>query len=446
LRAFLLASNPEHYLEHFLEHTLETLNLPPEVLGTAFGINPVLLDNLGESRYFRLLTRVIATFYHKRQKLPQYNTIDDAAQLLRTSKKILVITGAGISTSLGIPDFRSKGTGFYSKLLEAGYSEPEEVFEIHNFVEDPSVFYSLARDLLPDEQMRFSPTHAFLKLLQDKGKLLTCYTQNIDNLEAKAGIEKDKLIQCHGSFATVTCLKCRHRVPGEEIFPAIRAQQVARCQRCIEALGSAQKTQSPGAPSSKKPRPYKPDASDDDDNNEDDDIPEPGILKPDIIFFGEPLPNNFFDRFTQTDAALTDLVLVLGTSLKVAPVSDIPNYLPRSVPHIYISRDPVRHVNFDVQLLGDCDAVVFELCTRAGWGRLAHEMVPAGFEIEVEAVEGLGHHWTIKGKEGMGIRGVAEGAKGLIPDGTVARSVPGALVPDVMDGDILQRTDSTLDD
>ena len=435
MRAFLLASDPEHYLEHFLEHTLETLNLPPEILGTAFGINPILFDNLGESTYFQLLTRVIATFYHKRQKLLQFNTLDDAAHLLRTSNKILVITGAGISTSLGIPDFRSKGTGFYSKLLEAGYSEPEEVFEIHNFVEDPSVFYSLARDLLPDEQMRFSPTHAFLKLLQDKGKLLTCYTQNIDNLEAKAGIEKDKLIQCHGSFATATCLKCRHRVPGDEIFPAIRAQQVARCQRCVEALASAEQHQPPGPPSGNKPQPYKPDASDNDDDDDDDDIPEPGVLKPgvlkpDIIFFGEPLPNNFFDRFTQTDAALTDLVLVIGTSLKVAPVSDIPNYLPRSVPHIYISRDPVRHVNFDVQLLGDCDAVVFELCRKAGWGRLGHEMVPAEFEVEVEAVERTGHHWSVKAKPGVGIDGAAEGPKGLIPDGRVERNIPGALVPE----------------
>ena len=73
----------------------------------------------------------------KRAKLEHINTIDDAASLLKTRSKILVITGAGISTSLGIPDFRSKDTGFYAKLKEMGMAEPEEVFDIFNFDYDP---------------------------------------------------------------------------------------------------------------------------------------------------------------------------------------------------------------------------------------------------------------------------------------------------------------------
>ena len=121
-----------------------------------------------------------------------------------------------------------------------------------------------------------------------------------------------------------------------------------------------------------------------------DDMPQPGVMKPDITFFGEQLPQDFFDRFTDHDAKSVDLVLVIGTSLKVAPVSEMSNYLPAEVPHIYISREPVRHVNFDVQLLGDCDAVVFELCRRAGWA-FTHDMIPADFEVEVESVEGSEH-------------------------------------------------------
>jgi NAD-dependent histone deacetylase SIR2 len=237
----------------------------------------------------------------------------------------MVITGAGISTSLGIPDFRSKTTGFYSKLQDMGYSEPEEVFDIVAFDEDPSIFYKLAADILPDLK-HYSPTHAFIRLLQDKNKLQTNYTQNIDNLEELAGIDKNRLIQCHGSFATATCRKCKYKVKGTDIFPAIRAKRVARCKRCIsniatqEALGPKVKK--------RKPTPRRTTHSDSDDEDEDDDIPQPGVMKPDITFFGEALPDHFFTRFTEQDVNTVDLVLVIGTSLKVAPVSDMPNYLP----------------------------------------------------------------------------------------------------------------------
>ena len=86
---------------------------------------------------------------------------------------------------------------------------------------------------------RFSPTHAFIKLLQSKNKLLTQYTQNIDNLEIRAGIKPEKLIQCHGSFATATCVKCKYRVVGETIFPDLRAGRVAKCDRCLKVSTEA---------------------------------------------------------------------------------------------------------------------------------------------------------------------------------------------------------------
>jgi len=83
-----------------------------------------------------------------------------------------------------------------------------------------------------------------------------------------------------------------------------------------------------------------------------------------------------------------DLVIVIGTSLKVAPVSEVVPFLPPNIPQIYISRTPVSHVNFDIDLLGDCDIVVSELCRRAGWD-LDHEMVPEGQVIKVELAEGF---------------------------------------------------------
>jgi NAD-dependent histone deacetylase SIR2 len=256
----------------------------------------------------------------------------------------MVITGAGISTSLGIPDFRSKNTGFYSRLRSMGYDEPEQVFDIHNFDDDPRIFYQLAGDIVPDLK-KWTPTHEFIKLLQDKGKLLTNYTQNIDNVESNAGIRKEKLIQCHGSWATATCRKCKHNVPGEDIFDSVRAMKPAECKRCIDEIAS----QKPGLKRKRTSNGHghghghgaRKKRSSDEDSESDGafDIPQPGIMKPDITFFGEALPNDFFDRLKDVDKDKVDLVIVMGTSMKVAPVSEIPNFLPRHVPQIFISRD-----------------------------------------------------------------------------------------------------------
>lgn len=359
-------------------------------LGLVFNLNPAWLLEDDET-YFCLLGLAITRAYYKRRKLEQYNTIDDAAQLLRRSRNIMVITGAGISTSLGIPDFRSRQGGFYTRLVEAGFSGGEELFEIENFDNTPEVFFQYAGEILPNCK-RVSPTHAFIRLLQDKDRLQTNYTQNIDNLESIAGIDQSRLIQCHGSFGTATCRKCGYKVKGTEIFDDIRAQRVPMCKRCVE-MSEQEKHAPPPLKRNKSKNRY-----DDEDDDEDDDIPQPGVMKPDITFFGEQLPTTFFDRFTQRDAQHTDLVIVIGTSLKVAPVSEMPNYLPHPVPHIYISREEIGHVNFDIQLLGDCDDVVFELTRRAGWD-LQHDQIPTGLTVDVTPVEGTNHIWRLTRRE-----------------------------------------------
>ncbi|KAI6857492.1 SIR2-domain-containing protein [Hortaea werneckii] len=374
----------------FMRTYVTNPKIPIKLLGTAFGIDPGL--NFDSESYLRVLSMAIIRAYQKRQKLPQYNTIDDAAELLRQSKNIMVITGAGISTSLGIPDFRSKGTGFYDKLRDMGYEGGEDVFDIYNFDENPSIFYSLAGEILPDQQ-RYTPTHAFIKLLQDKGKLQTNYTQNIDNLEELAGVDRSKLIQCHGSFATASCRKCKFQVPGHEIFDQIRAKQVARCKKCKQDMARL-----PPPPKKKKQSTSKPRKNDFEDSSDDEgayNIPEAGVMKPDITFFGEQLPDNFFDRFTEKDSKTVDLCIVIGTSLKVAPVSEMANYLPKDIPHIFVSREPIEHVNFDIQLLGDCDTVVYELSRRAGW-RLQHEMIPPDLRVKVKPVEDSTYRWIVK--------------------------------------------------
>lgn len=258
------------------------------------------------------------------------------------------------------------------------------------------MFYSLAGDILPAGKA-YTPTHAFIRLLQDQNRLQTNYTQNIDNLEGLAGIEPSRLIQCHGSFATASCRKCAHRVPGDAIFADIRAKRVATCGACEKAIAAAAAAAAP----LKKPKAKKPsfNSDDEDDDDEDDTIPTPGVMKPDITFFGEDLPNDFFTRFNTLDCDVADLIVVIGTSMQVAPVAKMPDKLAQAgrgdVPCVYIGREPCEHIEFDVQLIGDCDAVVWELARRAGWG-LRHEMIPeGGLELTVEAMEGNGSRWRV---------------------------------------------------
>ncbi|OAK98595.1 SIR2-domain-containing protein [Phaeosphaeriaceae sp. SRC1lsM3a] len=381
----------------FVLENITSEKMSARKLCTAFGVRiPKFLEDASDEHFYQLLGLAINRELNKRPRLEQYKTIDDAAKLLRERKNIMVITGAGISTSLGIPDFRSKNTGFYSRLLQMGYEEPEQVFDIHNFDEDPRTFYALAGDIIPDLE-KWTPTHEFIRLLQDKDKLLTNYTQNIDNVEANAGILKEKLIQCHGSWATATCRKCGHNVPGEDIFDSVRAQKPAECKRCLDLIAETKsslkrKRRSNGNGSRKK-------RSSDEDSDSDGayDIPQPGVMKPDITFFGEALPNNFFDRLKEVDKDKVDLVIVMGTSMKVAPVSEIPNFLSRDVPQIYISRDPIHHINFDINLLGDCDVIVAELARRAGW-ILKHKMIPEDHQIEVSAVNEIDHVYSVKAR------------------------------------------------
>ncbi|CAK7212025.1 NAD-dependent histone deacetylase sir2 [Sporothrix bragantina] len=427
--------------EEFCRRTVDAGTITAKRLLTAFGVRPPgFLEGEPDESYFGLLSLALSRELLKRAKLMHYNTVDDAVHLLQTSRNIIVLTGAGISTSLGIPDFRSKNTGLYSRLAHLGLSDPQEVFDIQVFKEDPTIFYSVARDILPSTD-RYTPTHAFIAMLQQRGKLLTNYSQNIDNLEAKAGIKPSKLVQCHGSFATASCVTCGYKVEGESIYPTIKAGQIPRCPQCTgkssrggattaasaaqnarkqrKALireangvgrsasggGSVSRSSSfdnayappgtrgrgrpRGRPPGKvgrprgRPRRQRSSDSDDDDDNSEFSLSRGGVMKPDITFFGEPLPDEFSRRLTEHDRDRADLVVVIGTSLKVAPVSEVVPFMLPHVPQIYISRTPVSHINFDIDLLGDCDVVVSELCRRAGWD-LQHEMIPPNQEIRVE--------------------------------------------------------------
>lgn len=161
-----------------------------------------------------------------------------------------------------------------------GLSDPQEVFDIHTFREDPRIFFTVAKDILPTEK-KYSPTHGFIRLLQDKGKLLTNYTQNIDNIEANAGVTPDKIVQCHGSFATATCFKCKYKVPGDEVMEDIKKGVIPECIECQKQIASSllkpqgmkRKRSSNGTQKDRKD----PESSDGDDD--DYELPTPGIMK-----------------------------------------------------------------------------------------------------------------------------------------------------------------------
>lgn len=369
----------------FCQRTVDCGRYTAKKLLSAFSIKPpAFLEGEPDEAYYSLLSLAISRELSKRIKLNDYNSVGDAVDLIQKCKNIIVITGAGISTSLGIPDFRSKGTGLYSKLEHLGLNDPQEVFDIDVFKQDPTIFYSVAKDIVPATD-RYTPTHKFISMLHQRGKLLTNYSQNIDNLEVKAGLPKDKLIQCHGSFGTASCVQCGYQTEGEKIFPDIKAGNIPRCPRCIQTLRTnGRSVKRKRSASADKRRNRRWSADDSSDNDSEYDIPSAGVMKPDITFFGEALPDAFSKRLTEHDRDKVDLVIVIGTSLKVTPVSEIVSWLPAHVPQIYVSRQAVNHINFDIDLLGDCDIVVTELCRRLGWP-FKHEMVPPKQVINVTA-------------------------------------------------------------
>ncbi|KAK6465147.1 DHS-like NAD/FAD-binding domain-containing protein [Scheffersomyces coipomensis] len=281
---------------------------------------------------------------------------------LRLSSNVLIITGAGISTSLGIPDFRSI-QGLYNQLSHLHLNDPQLVFDINEFTKRPETFYSVAHLILPPED-KFSLLHAFIRMLQDKKQLLRNYTQNIDNLEYYAGIDPSKLIQCHGSFGTASCLTCRSRFAGPKIFNHIKQKQIPRCSSCWKNTQEAAISY--------------------------------GVIKPDITFFGEDLPKKFYKSIVN-DSKKCDLVLVVGTSLKVEPVASIIDNIPRRIPRVLINKDPLPDRDFDLTLLGYSDAIASLICSKMGpeWSIphhqfeqdltsdfVPHERLPKTFIIE----------------------------------------------------------------
>lgn len=236
-------------------------------------------------------------------------------------------TGAGISTSAGIPDFRSPDTGLYANLARLNLPFAEAVFDISYFRNNPLPFYTLAHELYPG---KYQPTiaHSFIKLLHDKGRLLKLFTQNIDCLEREAGVPGEMIVEAHGSFATQRCIDCGTEFPDGLMRKIVMSKEVPHCLR---------KTCN-------------------------------GLVKPDIVFFGEALPEAFHRNRSLPSQA--DLAIVMGTSLTVQPFASLPSFVKEETPRILINLERVGGLGGradDVLLLGDCDAGIRKLADALGW-------------------------------------------------------------------------------
>ena len=279
-------------------------------------------------------------------KATGFRDVDLTSGLLEGKfQNVVIMCGAGISTSAGIPDFRSPSAGLYFKLRKYNLPYPEAVFEGSYFRTNPLPFYGLIRELFPST-LTPTTTHKFFSLLHQKGILRRIYTQNIDALEYLSGVPEDKIIEAHGSFQKSYCTKCKKPYDLKwlktEIFSPERNDGVPKCVTCN------------------------------------------GVVRPDVVLFGEPLPSRFWENI-DSDFQQCDLLLVLGTSLVVSPFNTLVGKPRSSVPRCYINlTKPGKtgtllgwlmtmgaNVDFsretDLVLLGDCDDTVRQLADKLDW-------------------------------------------------------------------------------
>mmetsp|Transcript_14272 Transcript_14272/g.36107 ORF Transcript_14272/g.36107 Transcript_14272/m.36107 type:complete len:1323 (-) Transcript_14272:83-4051(-) len=254
--------------------------------------------------------------------------------------RIVVMAGAGISVSAGIPDFRSAKTGLYANLGKYKLGRPEDMFTLNFFkASKGGAFYTFASELWPTGEIAPTPTHYFFRLLHEKGLLARLYTQNIDGLERLAGVPSELIVEAHGTFETARCVHCGQNHDSNAVRDRILCQQVPiMCELCNNAEG---------------------------------------FVKPDIVFFGERTPEKFHSR--PGDFEKCDLLLVLGTSLKVTPFNTLPGTVRVVTPRVLVNREKVfgrgdypldfdSRVHYrDVFVEGDCDTGVEAIVNALGW-------------------------------------------------------------------------------
>lgn len=201
--------------------------------------------------------------------------IAQAAELIKQSRYAVALTGAGVSTPSGIPDFRSPGSGLWKKI------DPFSVASIWGFIENPQGFYEWLKPLARLTKIaKPNPAHLAFAELETLGKLKAIITQNIDNLHQAAGSKR--VLQVHGHIRQATCMRCYHMIDAAPLIDKFIADgDVPTCEVCG------------------------------------------GIMKPNAVLFGEMLPVGVMYEANQ-ESSKCDVMLIAGSSLEVAPAADLP--------------------------------------------------------------------------------------------------------------------------
>lgn len=223
-------------------------------------------------------------------------------ELLTESEHAIALTGAGISTPSGIPDFRSPQSGFWNN------ANPFEVASIASFRRQPQDFYDwihpIAKLVMEAEP---NPAHMALAQLEGQGYLKAIITQNVDMLHSRAGSEN--VFEVHGHLREVTCMHCYTIYPAKPLLNQfIDTGDVPHCQECG------------------------------------------GVLKPNVILIGEQLPVSVMNQ-AKNQARICDLMIVVGSSLEMAPAGDLPSMAVESGARLVI-------INFSSTYMDDLADVV----------------------------------------------------------------------------------------
>jgi len=214
-------------------------------------------------------------------------SIRNAADIIRASQRTVVLTGAGISTPSGIPDFRSPDSGLWEKF------DPFEVASLISFRYNPQRFYEWVRNLA-GIILRAQPNQAHydIALLEELGLVQTIITQNIDGLHQRAGSKN--VLQTHGSLESLSCIRCYKNFPAADfIVNYLENGQIPLCPSCG------------------------------------------GILKPDMVLMGEQLPAQIWLQAQEASKAC-DLMIVAGSSLEVLPVAGLPMQALQNGAHLIL--------------------------------------------------------------------------------------------------------------
>lgn len=274
-------------------------------------------------------------------------------------KQIIVLCGAGISVSAGIPDYRSKN-GFFNTLdklvddpkLQLTSKQKSDIIECPEYIDSIELFeenpVALLQTIRIFYEKKYKPTktHWFLRLLDLKGKLHRVYTQNVDSLELQVGISDsatnkncEKILQCHGRLTSASCYNCSKEYPYNNFYDAMMNEKFPiLCQTCWQPL-----------------------------------------VKPDVVLFGQGLPK-LFHQYVYEDKDFEnncDLLIIIGTSLKVVPFATLPSLINTKICKRFVMN--MEKLEFaddygteidkkrNIQVLGECDKTVERLVDMLGW-------------------------------------------------------------------------------